>query len=104
MQMLGSNPSSDMTFFDNKMLQGNQKMGGTQRSQPTRQQLVNGMIGNKQGANAGPQFFNKTGPIKLSHNSRTGITTNPNMSTNSTTQQVDDILGNGSTDEIILQR
>jgi hypothetical protein len=62
------------------------------------------MIGNKQGANAGPQFFNKTGPIKLSHNSRTGITTNPNMSTNSTTQQVDDILGNGSTDEIILQR
>lgn len=26
------------------------------------------------------------------------------MSTNSTTQQVDDILGNGSTDDIILQQ
>lgn len=52
--------------------------------------------------NQNPHFFNKTGPIKLQHNSRSGPTANQNMSTHSQTQQVDDILGNGSTDEIIL--
>jgi hypothetical protein len=49
-----------------------------------------------------PNFFNKTGPIKLQHNSRSAPNANQNMSTHSHTQQVDDILGNGSTDEIIL--
>ncbi len=52
--------------------------------------------------NQNPHFFNKTGPIKLQHNSRSAPAGNQNMSTHSQTQQVDDILGNGSTDEIIL--
>ena len=55
-------------------------------------------------AGMGPQFFNKTGPIKLTHHSKSAINTNQNISTASHTHQVDDILGNGSTDEIIPQQ
>lgn len=122
MQNMGSTgpQSSDLTFFDSKMLNNNGKPG-SQRAPQQRQQLVQGSkyshghghshsVAHSQGhshshnQNSGPQFFNKTGPIKLSHNSRSAISTNPNMSTHSNTQQVDDILGNGSTDDIILQQ
>jgi hypothetical protein len=46
----------------------------------------------------GGNFLNKTGPIKLSHTTRSN--THGNISSKQHHGAIDDILGNGSTDEI----
>jgi hypothetical protein len=88
--------SSDLTFFDSKMLQG----------KPAPNRPTNNKAGTKfqttlQQTAAGPLFFNKTGPIKVQHNRQYPT---QNMSTTSNTQNVDDILGNESTDEIMFNQ
>lgn len=91
--------TSDLTFFDNQMLQKGHKRplqrGGLNSGPSSAPKFANP-------AGMGPQFLNKTGPIKLSHHSKSAI--NTNISTASNTNQVDDILGNGSTDDIIPQQ
>jgi hypothetical protein len=49
-----------------------------------------------------PQFFNKSGPIKIPHN-RTGML-NPNASTHSQQQQVEDLFAGSSEDAILKTR
>jgi hypothetical protein len=65
MQNMG-NQSADLTFFDSKMLTAK---AGSQRAPQQRPQISNASR-MQTNLNQNPQFFNKTGPIKLQHNSR----------------------------------
>ena len=88
---------SDMTFFDSKMFaNGVLKQGQSSRSVGNRQSGGGGIIGAKFAAtslDAGSQFFNRTGPIKIPHKNKfQGMGSQPNTNTQNQSQHVEDMF------------
>lgn len=86
-----------MTFFDSKMFaNGVLKQGQSSRSVGNRQSGGGGIIGAKFAAtslDAGSQFFNRTGPIKIPHKNKfQGMGSQPNTNTQNQSQHVEDMF------------
>ena len=85
-----------MTFFDSKMFaNGVLKQGQSSRSVGNRAS-GNGVIGAKLAAtspDAGSQFFNRTGPIKIPHKNKfQGLGQQPSTNTQNQSQHVEDMF------------
>ena len=92
------NATADLTFFDSKMFANNKSKSQANRIGAPK--FATGALMSGGSTDQAPQFFNKTGPVKIPHSK---VMTNPNASTHSA--QGDDLLAgtNASTDDALVR-
>lgn len=92
------NATADLTFFDSKMFANNKSKSQANRIGAPKFTTNSLMSGGS--TDQAPQFFNKTGPVKIPHSK---VMTNPNASTHSA--QAEDMMAgtNASTDDALVR-